>query len=149
MPESEDGRIGLKVGNLQACARIGYGGMGAVYLARHRLLEEALPSRCSILDFREDPNEVSRFRKEAIAAARLRHPNIVFVTDFGFDERLGLYLVMEHLEGQSLAAVLKTIGQKCHSDDVFTSLDRWQRPSKAHMGLRSHTVTSSQRTSCY
>ncbi len=49
---------------------------------------------------------MERFRLEAVACSRLRHDNVVFVTDFGFDENVGLYLVMEYLEGFTLKALL-------------------------------------------
>lgn len=102
IPEEEDGRIGAEIGNLQLCSRLGVGGMGAVYLAKHRILEMNYAVKVLHPRFSEDPVEVERFRIEAIATSRLRHENIVFVTDFGFDPSLGLYLVMEHLNGQSL-----------------------------------------------
>src|SRR6185503_3073899 len=48
------------------------------------------------------PEAVARFKREALTVARLRHPNIVTVFDFGVAPEVGTYLVMEHLEGCSL-----------------------------------------------
>jgi eukaryotic-like serine/threonine-protein kinase len=59
----------------------------------------------------DDPTFVSRFRREALAAARLVHPNIVQVFDFGFDERHRQhYIVMEHVSGHSCAELLRDHG---------------------------------------
>ena len=110
VPEAEDGRIGTTLGNLILDARIGVGGMGAVYRAQHRVLETAYAVKILHPAYSEDADAVDRFRSEAIAASRLRHPNVVFVTDFGFSEDLGLYIVMEHLEGFTLKALIRSAG---------------------------------------
>ena len=60
----------------------------------------------------EDPQFVARFRREALAAARLVHPNIVQVFDFGLDEPTGRhYIVMEYIGGQSCAEILRDRGR--------------------------------------
>jgi serine/threonine protein kinase len=85
---------------------LGRGGMGAVYLATHVGTERPVAVKVLAPHLMDDDEFVQRFRREARAAGRLRHPNIVNVTDFGFaevDDRVLAYLVMEHLDGVPLA----------------------------------------------
>ena len=81
VPIEEDARIGCRLGNLEIVDRIGIGGMGAVYRAVHKVLETPYAVKVLHPRFSEDPEAVDRFRAEAIATSRLRHPNVVFVTD--------------------------------------------------------------------
>jgi serine/threonine protein kinase len=87
---------------------IGRGGMGAVFAAVDERLERPVAIKLiSVLDVTEEQREVlrTRFHREARAAARIAHPNVVTVFDFGTDDASGLeYLVMELLEGEDLAA---------------------------------------------
>jgi serine/threonine protein kinase len=88
---------------------LGQGGMGVVYLALHLGTERYVALKLITPQFMLNEELVERFRREARAAGRLRHPNVVDVTDFGFatlgEERVG-YLVMEYLDGCTLADVL-------------------------------------------
>jgi serine/threonine protein kinase len=88
---------------------LGQGGMGAVYLATHLGTERPVALKIIAPEFMRNDEFIERFKREAKAAGRLRHPNVVDVTDFGFahrgDERLA-YLVMEYLDGCTLADVL-------------------------------------------
>lgn len=88
---------------------LGRGGMGTVYLATHLGTERPVAVKVIAPQFMERPEFVERFRREAKAAGRLRHPNVVDVTDFGFAEtRAGrvAYLVMEYLDGCTLGEIL-------------------------------------------
>src|SRR5213078_3669511 len=88
--------------------RLGVGGMSTVRLARDRRLEREVAVKVLAEHLAEDPQFVTRFRREALAAARLVHPNIVQVFDFGLDEPTGRhYIVMEHIRGQSAAEILR------------------------------------------
>ena len=88
---------------------LGSGGMGAVYLATHLGTERPVAVKVIAPQFMKRDEFVERFRREARAAGRLRHPNVVDVTDFGFarvgSERVA-YLVMEYLDGCTLDEVL-------------------------------------------
>jgi serine/threonine protein kinase len=88
---------------------LGRGGMGAVYLATHLGTERFVALKLITPQFMRDEEFIERFRREARAAGRLRHPNVVDVTDFGFAragaERVA-YLVMEYLDGCTLGDVL-------------------------------------------
>jgi serine/threonine protein kinase len=88
---------------------LGKGGMGAVYLATHLGTERYVALKLIAPQFMRNPEFVERFKREARAAGRLRHPNVVDVTDFGFsgaDKDRVAYLVMEYLDGCTLSDVL-------------------------------------------
>src|SRR5947208_13222274 len=88
---------------------LGKGGMGAVYLATHLGTDRYVALKLIAPQFMRNEEFVERFKREARAAGRLRHPNVVDVTDFGFsgdgDDRVA-YLVMEYLDGCTLSDVL-------------------------------------------
>jgi serine/threonine protein kinase len=88
---------------------LGQGGMGAVYLATHLGTERYVALKLIAPQFMRNEEFVERFKREARAAGRLRHPNVVDVTDFGFAKVQSgqvAYLVMEYLDGCTLADVL-------------------------------------------
>jgi serine/threonine protein kinase len=87
-------------------AQVGVGGMGQVYRARDRVLERTVAVKVLSAASAHDLELVARFGREARAAAALNHPNIVAVFDSGADGDLH-YLVMEYVEGQSLAGLLR------------------------------------------
>jgi len=92
--------------------RLGVGGMSTVQLAFDQRLERYVAIKLLAEHLADDPTFVSRFRREALAAARLVHPNIVQVFDFGFDERQGQhFIVMEHVPGHSCAELLRDHGR--------------------------------------
>jgi serine/threonine protein kinase len=88
---------------------LGRGGMGAVYLATHLGTERYVALKLITPQFMRNQEFVARFKREARAAGRLRHPNVVDVTDFGFahaGKDAVAYLVMEYLDGCTLGDVL-------------------------------------------
>ncbi len=91
--------------------RLGFGGMSTVHLAFDMRLERRVAVKLLAEHLAEDPTFVSRFQREAQAAARLVHPNIVQIFDSGLDERSGRhFIVMEYIEGQSCAEILRDDG---------------------------------------
>lgn len=89
---------------------LGQGGMGAVYLATHLGTERYVALKLITPQFMRNEEFVERFKREAKAAGRLRHPNVVDVTDFGLARADGepvAYLVMEYLDGCTLGDVLR------------------------------------------
>jgi len=86
--------------------RLGIGGMGTVYRARHLLIDRPVAVKVLNQRFVEDEAARTRFRREARAAGRLQHTNAVTVTDFGESQDGYVYLVMELLEGRTLRDVL-------------------------------------------
>ena len=96
-------------GKYQIERELGRGGMGTVYLATHLGTERPVAVKIIAPQFMQRSEFVERFRREARAAGRLRHPNVVNVTDFGFaDSKDGqvAYLVMEYLDGCTLGEIL-------------------------------------------
>jgi eukaryotic-like serine/threonine-protein kinase len=97
-------------GRYQLGSLLGVGGMARVYLATDRVLERQVAVKVLSPSDAQDPLFVERFRREARAAARLSHPNIVAVFDSGSDADQP-YLVMEYVPGQSLAQLLARQGR--------------------------------------
>jgi eukaryotic-like serine/threonine-protein kinase len=92
-------------------SRLGFGGMSTVHLATDLRLERQVAVKLLAEHLADDPAFVSRFQREAQAAARLVHPNVVQVFDSGRDERAGHYfIVMEYIEGASCAEILRDDG---------------------------------------
>src|SRR5262245_6650924 len=93
---------------------LGKGGMGSVYLGTHLGTDRPVAVKVIAPQFMRNDEFVERFKREAKAAGRLHHPNVVNVTDFGF-ARMGTdrvaYLVMEYLDGCPLAEVLEEESQ--------------------------------------
>jgi eukaryotic-like serine/threonine-protein kinase len=98
-------------GRYRLQSRLGFGGMSTVHLAFDQRLERRVAIKLLAEHLAEDPTFVSRFQREAQAAARLIHPNIVQVFDSGQDEGSGQYfIVMEYIEGSSCAEILRDDG---------------------------------------
>jgi eukaryotic-like serine/threonine-protein kinase len=92
-------------------SRLGSGGMSTVHLAFDERLERYVAVKLLAEHLASDPAFVSRFQREALAAARLIHPNIVQVFDSGLDDvRDQHYIVMEYIDGQSCAEILRERG---------------------------------------
>ncbi len=87
---------------------LGEGGMGAVYLVEHVHMRKRYALKVLHPEVGENPEIVTRFEREALAAAHIDHPNVVAASDFGRTGEGGFYLVLEYVEGRSLAAVLES-----------------------------------------
>jgi serine/threonine protein kinase len=91
--------------------RLGFGGMSTVHLALDLRLERQVAVKLLAEHLADDPTFVSRFQREAQAAARLVHPNVVQIFDSGLDEPSGRhFIVMEYIEGSSCAEILRDDG---------------------------------------
>jgi len=98
----------LIAGRYELGERLGHGGMSTVQLAVDRRLEREVAVKLLAEHLADDSQFISRFRREALSAARLVHPNIVQVFDFGLDEASGRhYIVMEYVHGRSGAEILR------------------------------------------
>src|SRR5687767_2957425 len=82
--------------------RLGEGGMGCVYRARHLQLGKAFALKLISPAFALDAVARARFNQEAKLASEISHPNIVSVVDYGEDSELGAYMVMELVDGEPL-----------------------------------------------
>ncbi|MBP6830419.1 MAG: serine/threonine protein kinase [Deltaproteobacteria bacterium] len=110
-PGASDRRSGeLIAGRYRLIERIGEGAMGTVYLARHEGLQRQVAVKFLQEEFTGNREIAARFAREAIAAARLQHPNVISVYDSGADELGRCYLVMEYVGAESLRTVMEREG---------------------------------------
>jgi serine/threonine-protein kinase len=97
--------------------RIAVGGMGEVHLATDDRLGRVVAVKVLAPGFSDYPDSVERFRREAMTAAALSHPNIAQVYDYGVDGS-SHFIVMEHVDGSDLARLLRQVGRLTPSDAV-------------------------------
>lgn len=102
------GLIGKTIGNYELVQQLGRGGMAVVYKAYQKPLQRYVAIKVLHADVASDETFLVRFQREAHSVARLRHPNIVEVHDFGVEAGLS-YLVMELVAGPSLKQRLKAL----------------------------------------
>jgi serine/threonine-protein kinase len=100
---------GLVIGDYIVLSKIGSGGMGLVLKARHRRREGTVALKLLPPSVSRDRAAVIRFRREAAAVARFRHPNLVSAIDSGETHGL-LFLVMEFVQGRDLSRIVKEKG---------------------------------------
>jgi serine/threonine-protein kinase len=95
--------IGENVGPYRIIEQLGQGGMATVFKAYHAALDRYVAIKVLHPAFKEEPNFLSRFQREARVVARLEHPNIVPIYDYA-EHKGQPYLVMKFIEGQTLKA---------------------------------------------
>ena len=98
-------------GRYEILAPLAEGGMGAVFLARRRLLGDEVAIKIVRADSAQDQGARERFLRESRASAQLRHPNIVSILDYSLDAEGRPYLVMELLNGRSLREEIAARGR--------------------------------------
>jgi tRNA A-37 threonylcarbamoyl transferase component Bud32 len=91
-------------------AEIGAGGMATIYRATRLKIGDVVAIKILHSELLREPKFAERFQREAQAAARLKHPNVVTVHDFGVSDDGVIYLVMELVEGRNLRAMIKDDG---------------------------------------
>ena len=99
-----------RIGRYELVTYLGSGGMGDVYAGVHTRLQKRVAVKLLKSSLRPDPEAVRRFLREGECAARVQHPNVVDVSDLGTDQGVP-YLVMELLEGETLAKRLSRAGK--------------------------------------
>jgi serine/threonine-protein kinase len=99
--------VGQVVGNYRIAGKIGEGGMGSVFLAEHMLIGRQAALKMLLRELCHNQELVQRFFNEARAATAVRHPGIVEIYDFGYHTDGSAYIVMEYLEGESLASRIR------------------------------------------
>ena len=124
--------------------------MGAVYRVEHVMLKKELALKFLHPELGRLDEVARRFEREAEAAARLDHPNIIAVTDFGRTADGMLFLVMELLQGQSLtsSSAPAASGSRCPSSARCTSSGRSCARSSTRTPAASSIAISSPTTSC-
>ncbi len=128
--------------------KLGTGSFGTVYRAKHTSLQQAVAIKVLQTSLAPASEALARFRREGISACRVRHPNAVSVLDFGITATGVAYLVMELLEGRSLAEELKEKGPlpRC-GVPPSSPLSATFSPRSTRRGWS--TATSSPRTSSF
>lgn len=126
-------------------AVIGKGGMGTVYRATRLLIGDVVAIKVLHIG-QEDPQAAERFRREAQAAARLKHPNAVSIYDFGVSKDGLQYLVMDLVEGKSLRTIAKEQGPLSLSlvseiaSQVCAALDEAHRNHIVHRDIKPDNI---------
>ena len=100
---------GTTLGKYQVIERLGRGGMADVYRAFQPGMERIVALKVMHGHLAQDPNFITRFKREAQSVGTLRHPNIVQVIDFDVQDD-EYYMVMEYIQGETLKAVLQRRG---------------------------------------
>ena len=110
-PDSQDNLIGRTLRGCLIDRKLGEGGMGTVYHAKQLSLDRSVAVKVLPVDLARNKNFIQRFEREAKSLARINHPNILQIYDFGDDPQLGLYfMVIEYVDGLDLGEVLNRRG---------------------------------------
>jgi len=124
--------------------RLGEGGMGQVYRARHLQLGKAFALKIISPAFALDGAARARFNEEAKLASEISHPNIVSVVDFGEDTQFGAYMVMELVEGEPLVneqAAPMSVRRACDIlSQVADALDHIHRRGIVHGDVKADNI---------
>jgi serine/threonine protein kinase/tetratricopeptide (TPR) repeat protein len=96
-----------RIGKYEIQRPLGSGAMGMVYLATDTLLERDVALKVMVPAIARDPDQKHRFEREAKAVARMTHPNVVTVYDFGYHHDGSPYIAMELLKGQDLQELMR------------------------------------------
>lgn len=133
----------LFAGHYEILSILGRGGMSVVYRARHKLMDRIVAIK--VLQGDADQSAIERFKQEAKSASLLNHPNIISIYDFGlFNEQA--YLVMDCLEGKTIADILESDGRISpdRSVEIFRQiclgLDAAHRHGVVHRDLKPSNI---------
>ena len=108
----EDPLVGtLLAGAYEIISIIGHGGMGVVYKARHAMMDRIVAIKMLKSQLMSDSMSVRRFQQEVKASSKINHPHVVSVFNFGISPQGSPYIVMDYLEGTSLANLIAREGQ--------------------------------------
>lgn len=127
-------------------SKLGFGGMGSIYSATRLHIGDTVAVKILHSELVSDSLSVERFRREAQAAARLKHPNAVAIYDFGVSTEGLVYIVMELVEGQSLRDVIKQEGPFTAPaavevlNQVCSAVDEAHRHNIVHRDLKPDNI---------
>lgn len=124
---------------------IGSGGMADVYRAHDKLLDRPVAVKVLHSQFNNDEEFINRFQREAQAAARLSHPNIVNIYDVGKDEEVD-YIVMEYVSGETLKQRIQRLGPLptemaiCIAIEIAEALENAHQNKIIHCDIKPHNI---------
>lgn len=132
-------------GKYKILKKLGQGGMGSVYKARHELMDRDVALKFLNIELTHKSQILERFRREANIASRISHPNVITVFDYGIEDEMP-YLVMEFLEGTPLSHI---ISQKARLDikrctrllrDIASGLGEMHTKGIVHRDLKPDNI---------
>ena len=138
--------VGMRINNYEVKSLLGEGGMGAVYIAQHPVIDRKVAVKVLKREFAENQALVHRFFNEARAANAIRHPNIIVVLDVGTLADGLPYLIMPLLEGESLAARIGRSGRLSvgdaveHASQAASALAAAHRKRNVHRDLKPDNI---------
>jgi serine/threonine protein kinase len=141
-----DHLIGARIATYEIESMIGQGAMGIVYKARHLLMEKTVAIKMLKQSLVSDSHSVKRFQHESKAASKLDHPHVIKVFDFGLSDDGRPYIVMDFLEGVSLADLIKAKGQVTIERTIrvigqaCSALDHAHRQGVIHRDLKPTNI---------
>ncbi|TWT82267.1 Serine/threonine-protein kinase PknB [Planctomycetes bacterium CA13] len=142
--------VGCRLGDYQVLRKLGRGGMADVYAARHLSLGRDVAMKVLRSDFARDDDYVARFRREAKAAAKLNHPNIVQVYEVG-SVNLFHYIAQELIDGDNLRHILSVSGSLSADEAievlvaVGSALEVAAEASITHRDIKPENIMRSER----
>ena len=146
-PLAEDPYVGCQIDKYRLEKRIGRGGFGVVYLAQHLGLSNQVAVKILKKQFVTDEQLVERFRREARVSSQINHENVVQTLDFGYDNDLGFYYIMEYLDGISLTQLMKSYPQGMPSSrmlpilkQICLALDQAHAINVVHRDLKPSNI---------
>ena len=110
--------VGETFGNYEVVATLGKGGVGVVYLAQHHTIARRAAVKVLAPELSKDRDVVKRFFVEALATSLIHHPGIVEVYDYDVESSGRAYIVMEYLDGETLAECLERTRHALLADRV-------------------------------
>ncbi len=135
---------GSRLGQYEIVSLIGQGGMGEVYKARDTRLDRTVAIKVLLAHVADDPDLRQRFEREAKTISSLNHPHICTLYDIGQQDGTD-YLVMEYLEGETLAArltkgPLPTDQVLRYATEIADALDKAHRKGITHRDLKPGNI---------
>ncbi len=146
----QDPLIGEVIGGCTINAKIGAGGMGAIYLAHHEALRKDVVVKILPPESAANPRTVERFFREARAAAKLEHPNIVQVQDVGTTERNLHYIIMQYIDGSNLEEKVQNAGRHTPAEatrivlEIARGLQVAHRAGVIHRDIKAENILITQ-----